>query len=574
LAQAAGSNAGSNAEGPAFCSLALLRREGGGGHSALRPETATMASEHDEWVRDNDRFSDVTWVGFNQDQTCLVVGTGRGFLIVCANTCALLHREDCGAVSMVEMLFRTSLVALVGDSARGGPSSSGKVLTMWNTKERREICNVGFDAMIHGVRVNHRRVVVFLREEVHIIELRSMKTLRIIDRLPSPSLDPAVGSLCASVDCGYLAMPLAIASNHASSAEFVDVLSHDSAAFPEPNIGLVSVVDTHTLMPVGTVLAHRSPVQALCLNATGQLLASSSVKASVIRLFSVPSFELVSVFRRGTSPCRIFGLSFSYDSNHVCAAASSGTVHIFKNSEQLLAALPLRLHEGTAGASENVPMSCSPLSTNTCAADSLSACMTPPVAEPSIMGVDKLGNVVCKAAADDEEGDFSDWNIVPKRPESALEMPLEHGSGSSHTTKKLMLQALTTASEVVIGSAEKHARSLLQLMPQSCRELVDAERAFAMVRMNEQDGFANSFGDAMPSSSLQATVLGMLPTCQPHGMYVARVNSITRAGSSFNCEVLVASCRGSTHVYEFNSLIGGDARLRTECSFSDLRPHS
>jgi autophagy-related protein 18 len=222
---------------------------------------------------------------------------------------------------------------------------------MWNTKERQKICHLCFEALIYGVRMSHRRVVVLLREEVHILDLKTMKRLHVMDRSPSPWLDPSVAALCHDSNRGYLALPMGLAGGHpaatfaagpnASAVTAPSTTAQGDVARAEVKIGLVSMVDTYTLQPVGVLLAHRSPVQALALSPTGHMLATASSKASVIRVFSVPAFETLCVFRRGSNPCRIFGLNFSRNSQFLSAAAASGTVHIFRNSDQMLAnALP------------------------------------------------------------------------------------------------------------------------------------------------------------------------------------------------------------------------------------------
>jgi len=54
-------------------------------------------------------------VGFNQDYGCFTCGTTSGFRIF--NTLPFkdtFHREFEGGISIVEMLYRTNIIALVG----------------------------------------------------------------------------------------------------------------------------------------------------------------------------------------------------------------------------------------------------------------------------------------------------------------------------------------------------------------------------------------------------------------------------------------------------------------------------
>lgn len=588
----------------------------------------------------------ITYLGFNQDQTCVAVGTWSGFMVFSTDGLALLHQEACGAVFLVEMLFRTSLVALVGT----GPSGSPMGLTMWNTKERCNICQLHFSARIHGVKMNHRRVVVLLKQKIHIFDLKSMRGLHVIDRMASPCADPSLGWLCAAHESGFLATPLALAGSasagggpgrgggeqeggqgtawsavHATGRSCpydqrgVDAARSLDGFAPggdcaEAQLGLVTIVDTHTLKPVGSVLAHRSPVQALCLNPTGQLLVTASTKGTVVRLFAVPSLDLLCAFRRGACACQIFGLNFSRDSSHVCASASSGTVHIFRNSEQMLSALPLQSEEATVGAAHREIIS----SQQTLSASPLAE---PPLVRPR--ATDAPATVVTSGAGggqacdevSSEADELSDWNVVSERPERMLELELGCGFapraavsawpcpagggtllqlGSAAMSRKHALQTLSAVSEYAAGNTARYAKSFLQLLPQPCRELVDAPRAFAWVHLQEDAATPRRPGAAPAerrsshdggvllkmaaplAEGLRVVMLSVAGASPPGafavgghvGDYVACVCHYPRnAGPARRNEVLVVSALGSAQIYEWSASTGGECRLRHEYAF-------
>ena len=51
---------------------------------------------------------------FNHDRSCLAVATTRGFQIIRLDTGELAYEDALGAVRVAEMLWSTSLVAVVG----------------------------------------------------------------------------------------------------------------------------------------------------------------------------------------------------------------------------------------------------------------------------------------------------------------------------------------------------------------------------------------------------------------------------------------------------------------------------
>lgn len=88
---------------------------------------------------------------------------------------------------------------------------------------------------------------------------------------------------------------------------------------------------------------------ALCLqelmsfNRDGTMLASASVKGTVIRVHHMPQGSLLFSFRRGTYPATIYSFAFSAPGEEpelLAAASSNGSVHLFHLKEQERSAPP------------------------------------------------------------------------------------------------------------------------------------------------------------------------------------------------------------------------------------------
>ncbi len=74
----------------------------------------------------------------------------------------------------------------------------------------------------------------------------------------------------------------------------------------------------------------------MCWNHDGSLLASASVKGTVLRVHRLPQAAKAFTFRRGTYPAPIHSLAFSPASVQpplLCAASGHGTVHLFRLEE-------------------------------------------------------------------------------------------------------------------------------------------------------------------------------------------------------------------------------------------------
>jgi autophagy-related protein 18 len=117
----------------------------------------------------------------------------------------------------------------------------------------------------------------------------------------------ALCSLAPSSDNCYLAYP----SNASTS------------------LGELLLFDTLKLQAVNILQAHKSPLSCMSFNYEGTMIATSSDKGTVIRVFSVPDGNQLFQFRRGTYNARIFSIAFNMSSTLLCVSSDTDTVHIY-----------------------------------------------------------------------------------------------------------------------------------------------------------------------------------------------------------------------------------------------------
>ena len=94
--------------------------------------------------------------------------------------------------------------------------------------------------------------------------------------------------------------------------------------------GDVLLFSTRTLTVANVIQAHKSPLSFLSINSTGSLLATSSDKGTVIRVWSIPGAEKLYQFRRGTREAKIYSMNFNLVSTLLAVSSVHDTVHIFK----------------------------------------------------------------------------------------------------------------------------------------------------------------------------------------------------------------------------------------------------
>ncbi|RWA03806.1 hypothetical protein EKO27_g11302 [Xylaria grammica] len=259
----------------------------------------------------------LNFITFNQDHSCLAVGTSQGFRIYHTDPFSKIFSSNDGNISIIEMLFSTSLVALI---------LSPRHLIIQNTKRGSVICELSFPSAVLAVRLNRKRLCVVLEDSIYLYDIANMSLLQRIDTSPNPG---AICALSPSSENCYFAYPLPKARDdsgdkrprHAPPA---------SLSYAPVTSGDVLIYDTLTLKVVNVVEAHRSPLSCIALNNDGTLLATASETGTIIRVFSVPKGEKLYQFRRGTYPSTIYSMSFNMASSLLCVSSTSDTIHIFR----------------------------------------------------------------------------------------------------------------------------------------------------------------------------------------------------------------------------------------------------
>lgn len=227
-----------------------------------------------------------------------------------------------GARGIVEMLFCTSLIALVG--AADQPHSSPRKLQIVNTKRQSMICELLFPSSILAVKLNRKTLVIVLETEIYIYDISNMRLLHVIETTANPE---AICALSPSADSSYLAYPSPVPSPTSPLAAPPPVASSSQAQIQSGDVLLFS---TRSLTVANVIQAHKSPISFLSINSSGSLLATASDKGTVIRVWSIPGAEKLYQFRRGTREARIYSINFNLVSSLLAVSSAHDTVHIFR----------------------------------------------------------------------------------------------------------------------------------------------------------------------------------------------------------------------------------------------------
>ncbi|KAF2396657.1 WD40 repeat-like protein [Trichodelitschia bisporula] len=258
----------------------------------------------------------LNFITFNQDNSLLGVASSKGFRQYTTEPFSSYYSNNEGDVAIVEMLFSTSLVALV---------LSPRLLRILNTKRHTTICELTFPTKIMAVRMNRKRLAVVLDDSIYMYDISNMKLLQTVETPPNPN---ALCVLSPSSENNYMIYPL-------PSKPTPQSFKKPSHAPPNSNVhpppsGEVMVLDANKMESVNVIQAHQSAIGCITINTEGTLLATASEKGTVIRVFSLPEGRKLHQFRRGALPASIHCMSFNSTATLLAVSSGSETVHLFR----------------------------------------------------------------------------------------------------------------------------------------------------------------------------------------------------------------------------------------------------
>ncbi|CAA0834493.1 Autophagy-related protein 18d [Striga hermonthica] len=239
-------------------------------------------------------------VSWNQDFGCFSAGSSQGFRIYNCHPFKETFRRDLkgGKFMTVEMLYKSNVLALVGakDNAQFSPNN----VIIWDDHQSRCISEFSFRSEVRGVKLRRDRVVIVLEHRLYVYDFVDLRLISQIDTVANPR------GLCSL-------------SNDLSACVL---------ACPGLKYGQVRV-EHFGLNLTKLIRAHDSKIAFLTLTADGLLLATASVRGTLIRIFNTMDGTLLQEVRRGLDTADIYSIALSSDVRFLAVSSDKGTVHVF-----------------------------------------------------------------------------------------------------------------------------------------------------------------------------------------------------------------------------------------------------
>ncbi|KAH0587452.1 hypothetical protein H2248_006236 [Termitomyces sp. 'cryptogamus'] len=262
---------------------------------------------------------------FDPDCQIFTTSTPAGFAVYRTSPLKLLRKRELKGGTLIAVVpFHTSNILFLVGGGRSPLYPPNKVV-FWDDALGAEVAELEFRERVRGIACRRGWLAVALRRRVVVFQVGEQVTRYAEwDTCDNPK------GLLAMATAAYSTL-LTIAGRQLGHVQLVHlppcappvpIGPHISSSPPRPP-------PPPAKHPVSIIAAHETALTTLSVPASGRLLATTSSRGTLVRVWDSLSGKLVREFRRGTDKADIYGVAFRPDEQELCVWSDKGTVHVF-----------------------------------------------------------------------------------------------------------------------------------------------------------------------------------------------------------------------------------------------------
>lgn len=224
-----------------------------------------------------------------------------------------------GGVAIAAVLDDRYFAVVGGGKA---PFASPNVLSFWDAALGRQMNTINFHEHVLDVKLSHAHAAIILAERTLLYEYQELDKQQ-----PTPPVSPFE----QTEQTGLTERGLNKVKNlYATSPNTFGLgcLIESLLALPAQSPGQVQLIP----LPTGSkrvFRAHTSALRAIAVSDDGSIIATASMKGTLIRAFDTASLDQIGEFRRGVDTAVTTGLAISPGNRWLACTSDKGTLHIF-----------------------------------------------------------------------------------------------------------------------------------------------------------------------------------------------------------------------------------------------------
>ncbi|KAG5642532.1 hypothetical protein DXG03_002605 [Asterophora parasitica] len=221
-------------------------------------------------------------------------------------------------------MHTSNILFLVGGGR--SPLYPPNKVVFWDDALGTEVAELEFRERVRGLAARRGWLAVALRRRVVVFRIADSQVTRYgeWDTCDNPK------GLLAMASAGYSTL-LAIAGRQSGHVQMVHLppCALPTPSGPPPSTPPRKPPPPPSKHPVSIIAAHTSALTTLSVPPSGRLLATTSSRGTLVRVWDSHTGKLIREFRRGTDKAVIYGVAFRPDERELCVWSDKGTVHVF-----------------------------------------------------------------------------------------------------------------------------------------------------------------------------------------------------------------------------------------------------
>ena len=207
-------------------------------------------------------------------------------------------------VTMVVMLYRTNILALVGSD--NNMNNKRSKLIIWDDFQIKPLNELKFNQNIMNVKLRRDKVVVVCHDKIYVFNLSNFE---IIDTIETGDNSHGIVGISYEQDQTLL-------------------------AYPDKERGKVTIKN-YEKSSVFYINAHENNIAYITLSYNGSLLATASEQSTLIRIFNTENGNLLQEVSRGKDKADIQYICFEPNYRFIAETSNDGTIHIWSLANTL-----------------------------------------------------------------------------------------------------------------------------------------------------------------------------------------------------------------------------------------------
>ena len=245
----------------------------------------------------NDSPNDILYMNFNQDGSCIAIGTETGFKIINTYPFIDLYYKDMnGGIGIIEMLNKSNILALVGGGKN--PKYPINELILYDEERNEEIIKIKTKMKILNIKLRENKIYIVNAEKVLVFDFN---TLNLIESLETKNIRGLI-SIC---------------------------YKEDILAYPDINHEGTIRIKNYDTNKENVLKAHKTPLCLIQLNQDGTMIGTSSLKGTLIRVYNISTGQLIREVRRGVESANVNFICFDISQKYFIVLSDKKTVHVF-----------------------------------------------------------------------------------------------------------------------------------------------------------------------------------------------------------------------------------------------------